>query len=245
MIRNDNLMYVGGFKSCTDNLKIKPAYRYLEDFIRDLYGYQARGYRVFYQYFYQWGKLETWIGFAKGEESRMAAPAETLQLSCERPEDEWVGEEGGSVAQGGQLSLIAGGKGPDKKSIVPVWRQKTVFHRYPLIELGWDRAKCQEMIASYEQPVPFPSNCMMCPFQNEPEIVYLYRTKPDVFARWCEREAAKLKKNATREVNYGVKGNGLTLERYLEKALKKYGDWTIEQLADYKFTHGHCVKSRY
>lgn len=251
MERNDNLMYVAGHKSCTDNLKIKPAYRFLEQFLRIAYGYTANGYRVFYQYFYQFGKLETWIGFAQGEESRVAAPEDELILGC--GDESGVGQEeqeaGGigmtGLQAGDQLSLIAAPIVARKASAVPKWRRQTVTHRYPLIDLGWDRAKCQAMIAGYERPVPVPSNCMFCPFQNEAEVVYLYRTRPAVFATWVEREAAKLLKNAHRAVNFGVKGPKLTLEDYLQKALVKYGTWTVAELEAYRFTHGHCVKSRY
>ena len=260
MERNDSLMYVAGRKSCTDNLKIKPAYRFLEEYLREAYGYKATGYRVFYQYHFQFGKLETWIGFAKGEESRVAEPEKELILSCgdvdmqEEANDEEEEEETeepkktslklAAVGEG-QLSMLPAAAKAKKQSSVPKWRLKTVFHNHPLIALGWDRAKCQEMIASYGKPVPVPSNCMMCPFQNEAEVVFLYRTRPDVYQKWVERETAKLKKNAHRTVNFGVKGPKISLEQYLQKALVKYGSWTVAQLAEYRFTHGHCVKSRY
>lgn len=81
------------------------------------------------------------------------------------------------------------------------------------------------------------------PFQAPAEIVYLYQHYPDEWAYWVEREAAKLRKFAHNKRNLGVKG-GLTLPEYLTKALRTYGTWSKEQLAEYRFSHGHCVMSK-
>ncbi len=126
----------------------------------------------------------------------------------------------------------------------PVWMRKNVEHIYPLIDLGLDRKGCQNLIEGFGYEVPMPSNCMFCPFQNEAEIVYLHRFYPAKWAEWVAYEANKLKKDAGIKNNLGVKGNK-TLSQFLEAALVKYGSWTDEKLKDYKFSHGHCVKSKY
>lgn len=75
---NDNIMSVALPKSCTDNLKIKPCYAFLESLIIEKYGFEGRNKKVYYRYFEQFGKLKTMIGFAKGEESRCTSPQTEL-----------------------------------------------------------------------------------------------------------------------------------------------------------------------
>jgi len=64
-----------------------------------------------------------------------------------------------------------------------------------------------------------------------------------MWAYWLERESAKLAKFAHARVNLGVKGKQ-TLEAFLEKAQTKFGHLTIEEIHEYRFSHGHCVKSK-
>ena len=215
--RNNNIMGVGFPKSCTDNLKIKVCYNFLADYLRIQYGMDGVGKRVFYQYAEQFGKLRSLIGFAKGEESRCAV----------KPQIELFPE------------LV--------KDARPVYMQKTIQHEYPLIEQRKDRAGCQEYIKSVGHDVPMPSNCMMCPFQNDAELVYLERFYPLMWAYWVKREQAKIDKFSGQQEsgrNMGVKGEKLLPVALLD-AKKRYGHWTNEQLRHYKMSHGHCVKSKY
>ncbi len=214
MERNDNIMSVAGIKSCTDNLKIKVCYRFLADYLRQQYGYEGSKVQVFDQYREIFGKLTCWIGFAKGEESRQLDRA--------------------------QIELFPNAI----KDPRPKWMLRNIRQRYPLIELGLDRAGCQRIIAGYGRWVPPPSNCWMCPFQNDVELVYLFRTRPDRWQYWVEREAAKIAKNKTRTRNLGVKGE-LLLPAVLERALQRYGHHTVDELREYRFSHGHCVRSKY
>lgn len=221
MERNDNIFSVALPKSCTDNLKIKVCYAFLEDYLKQIYGFDGKSKKgklkrrqAYYQYFERFGKLRSLIGFAKGEESRCAEPA--------------------------QLELFP----DDIKDDRPKWMKRTVQHIYPLIEMKLDRAGCQDLIADYGHRVPIPSNCMMCPFQNEAEVVYLHRFHPKMWAYWVEREAAKLLKNVAKTRNLGVKGEKMLLE-FLENAKLKYDHWGDEDLIAYRNSHGHCVKSKY
>lgn len=214
--RNDNIMGVGFPKSCTDNLKIKVCYNFLADYLSRAYAMDGPGKRTFYQYAERFGKLRSLIGFAKGEESRCAA----------KPQIELFPE------------LI--------KDHRPVWMKKNIQHEYPLIEQRKDRAGCQEYIKTVGHEVPMPSNCMMCPFQNDAELVYLERFHPQTWAYWVKRERAKIDKFAGQQKggrNLGVKGEKL-LPVALAEAKKRYGHWSDAQLRHYKMSHGHCVKSK-
>ncbi|GAB2547216.1 adenine nucleotide alpha hydrolase family protein [Spirosoma aerophilum] len=213
--RNQNLMSVAFPKTCTDNLKIGPNYRFLADYLRLRYGYDAKGNRVFYQYLEQFGKLKSIIGFAKGKESRCGLKKQTELF----PE------------------LV---KSKDSR---PLWMQRCVEHVYPLVNLGVNRAGCQESIKQLDYKVPMPSNCMRCPFAQGPELVFLNRLYPQQWDEWVKLEAAKIAKHRDQERNLGVKGEKL-LPEVLKEELKLYGDWTTEMLAEYRMSHGHHVKSK-
>lgn len=232
MERNHTVFGVGFPKSCTDNLKITPCYNFLEQYIENRYLFplkkrtiricgtdvsvpvKLKRKQVFYHYLAEFGKLTSLIGFAKGEESR--------------------------CAESNQTELF-----PDfVKDDRPKWMRQCVQHRYPLVEMGMSRADCQAYIKSVLKPVPIPSNCKYCPFQNEVEIVYMERFHPEDWNEWVRLERAKLDKNASKARNLGVKG-AKTLPEYLEAAKRKYGHWSDEQLREYRNSHGHCVKSKY
>ena len=84
---------------------------------------------------------------------------------------------------------------------------------------------------------------MICFYSSDQEVLWLYRFYPEVYWDWVAMEKAKLAKYNV-EKNYGVYGK-ITLEQKLEKAQKLYGHWTDDQLNEYKYSHGHCIKSRY
>jgi 3'-phosphoadenosine 5'-phosphosulfate sulfotransferase (PAPS reductase)/FAD synthetase len=210
---NSSIMSVAFPKSCTDKLKITVCYNFLESYLKQRYGYTGTRKRAFYDYHKQFGKLVSIIGFAKGEENRMLVNPQ-LDLFPEMLKDDR-----------------------------PIYMQNNVEHYYPLIAMGMDRFDCQDYIKSVKMKVPMPSNCMMCPFQSEAEIVYLYRNYPKRWENWVAREKAKLLKNKEKPRNLGVKGEQ-TLEEFLDVALKKYGHWSNEKLTNHRMTHGHCVKSK-
>lgn len=230
---NNTVMGVAFQKSCTDNLKVKVCYRFLADWLRANYHFTKSGVNVFYQYKAFFGKLRTWIGFAAGEESRVDSS------SCESKTQK---SEAIKYKAGDLIQVFNDNPKPAKTNL-PKWRQLCVTHLYPLITLGYNRLACQLSISGYGHRVPFPSNCMMCPYQGLIEILYLNRKYPAMWAYWRAREMAKLQKFAHKEINYGVKGK-LNLEKYLEQARSKYGHLTMDEIEEYRFSHGHCVKSK-
>ncbi len=193
-------------KTCTDQLKIRPIYKWLEEFIHITFETKSVGKKkAFYEYFYKYGKVRVLIGIASGEESRASNEPTGMK-----------------------------------------WFDECVEKIYPLIEQKMDREACQQTINAYGYVVPKPSNCMFCPFLSLQELLYLSMKDPGAFLEWVEIEAEKLKNNEHKgEKNLTVWGTRKTLPEMREIAMEKYGHWTMEQLEEYKMSHGHCVKSKY
>lgn len=218
MERNNNIMSVAMPKSCADNLKIKVVYHYIAAFLRTHYGFRSAGHRTF-EYAHYSGKLPAWIGFARGEESRVADPVQTIQpgvsLPASSPDSASTSSSPPAFLQGfltieANLSLTPKKSQKKPREHRPRWMRRTIKQEFPLLDLGMDRRDCQDLIGSRRllhggPAVPPPPNCMMCPFQNEAEIVFLCRTQPGKWAAWVEREAA-LNKFARKPVSLGVKG---------------------------------------
>jgi len=64
-------------------------------------------------------------------------------------------------------------------------------YRYPLIEWGWNRAKCIEVIKEAGLPLLGKSACFFCPSSKAAEVLWLSKTHPDLYAR-----AVAMEKNA-------------------------------------------------
>lgn len=134
----------------------------------------------------------------------------------------------------------------DDADIKANWQKRSVVREYPLIRLGWDRQACQEYIRGLGMSVPPPSNCMMCPFMDKVELLWLARKYPAMFQKWVGYEARKLEKFVhLGERNYCVLHKTKRLPEVLADAEKQYGHWTMDQLERHRFSHGHCVKSKY
>jgi hypothetical protein len=150
----------------------------------------------------------------------------------------------------GRIRMLIGiAKGEERRLLKPfeepLWMRLAIERRYPLVELGVDRAGCQGYIRSVAQLVPYPSNCMLCPYLSEIELLWLATFYPAEFLEWTELEAAKLAKFAHKgKQNFTVFGRRTLLEVYRD-AKRKYGHMTPQELDHYKMTHGHCVASRY
>jgi len=151
----------------------------------------------------------------------------------------------------GKIKMMIGiASGEEKRMADPSkdsmkWRKKSINHIYPLVDLGLDRKGCQEYISSTGNQVPVPSNCILCPFMNEIELLWLYRFHPEDYQDWVRIEENKLKANEDKgNKNLGVWGRKFLPEK-LNEAVAKYGYMTDEELKEYKMSHGHCVMSKY
>lgn len=236
------------FKTCTDNLKIKVIFNFLEAWIGKNYGFPAGRKKAIKKFAEIYGKIDVMIGFAAGEEGRI-------------------------------------GKNENR----PIWMQKSINFVYPLIDCGLDRGDCIDYIKEVQPasvPMVYPSNCMICPWLNEVELLWLWRNYPEMFKKWTRLEKAKIIKSAgmiarqerddrrirKNEIlisflleghekpmgeiakeqdavckkNLGVWGKeGLNLFAVLKKAIKEYGHMSDADLDEYKLSHGHCIKSKY
>lgn len=202
-----------GTKSCTDNLKIKPIYKFLDEYLNEKfnYGFNVRKFRgcgkqALKKFHSENGKIRILIGFAKGEETRAHKSNKIQDKDYNSEADSWG---------------------------------KCLFREYPLIDIAMDRAACQKFITEKIGYCPMPSNCMLCPYQSEQELLWLYKNHRDQFETWIEIEANKLARyEGKTEKNHGVYNNKKTLRDKIESAQEKYGSWSDEDLANYKMSHG-------
>jgi len=205
-------------KTCTHNLKLQPQYRFVEDWIYDRYENVSKKQRKqgFVQFAQRHGKIRWLVGIAKGEENRVF----------------------------------------DAEKETALWKKQAIHVEYPLIDVGLDRQGCQDYIREIGEEIPYPSNCLFCPFASQGmELLWLYHSYPEKFEEWVGYEQNKLNAHIEAERNLGVsgrlhkdgerKGLAVTLMDVMEESKAKYPDVTLNQLAEYRFSHGHCVVSKY
>lgn len=192
-------------KTCTDNLKLKPIYSFLEHYLGDKYGVRVGRKQGFFEFARKYGKLRVMLGISKGEEKRIADPEKEIAR----------------------------------------WKRLTVQSLYPLVDLGDNRQGCQDYIRYCGEIVCPPSNCILCPFMSLQELLWLYRFMPADYHEWVDIERNKLQAfKHLGDRNLGVWGKK-SLPEILVKAEERHGHMTGEELDDYKFSHGHCVSTRY
>lgn len=156
------------------------------------------------------------------------------------------------VKDNGMIRLILGfAEGEEKRTsngnkFDAVWKKINVERYYPLIIDKIDRQACIDYNETKVPHLVFPSNCKLCLYQSDQEILWLHRFAPQDFKEWQELEEAKIKHYADKGIlnNYGVYGK-ITLAQKLDKAQKLYGHWTDQELNEYKYSHGHCIKTKY
>jgi|SRR5215831_11810233 len=74
-------------------------------------------------------------------------------------------------------------------------------NRYPLIEWGWDRERCEQEILAAGLPVPVKSACWFCPASKRSEVEWLAAFHPEL-----AREAIDMERHA---IEGGFKRKGL------------------------------------
>jgi hypothetical protein len=178
-----------------------------------------------------------------------AVPVKSILLERKEADkdldNDWEGWEVFEVTQQDQLKKNGLRVVPNGKDYV--------FETYKI-----DREGCQKYIASTGHEVPIPSACILCPFMNDQELLYLYRFQRDWYERWVQIERDKIVNSAykgdltkTRNSegdiveNLGVWGGaGQLLPEILIEVQEKYGHMTDKEVREYRFSHGHCVKNK-
>jgi hypothetical protein len=93
------------------------------------------------------------------------------------------------------------------------WLDQHFFvYWYPLMEWGYNRERCKQIIADAGLPVPIKSACWFCPASKKHEILWLKEHHPDLLER-----ALEIERNAQAKLK-SVKGLGRSFswEAYLE-----------------------------
>jgi hypothetical protein len=69
------------------------------------------------------------------------------------------------------------------------WLDRHYFaYWYPLMEWGYDRERCKQVIADAGLPVPMKSACWFCPASKKQEILWLQQHHPELLERALEIE---------------------------------------------------------
>lgn len=83
------------------------------------------------------------------------------------------------------------------------WLDQHFFaYWYPLMDWGYDREHCKQVIAAAGLPAPIKSACFYCPASKKHEIAWLEEHHPDLLER-----ALKIERNAQAKLT-SVKGLG-------------------------------------
>lgn len=208
--------------SCTDQLKLVPIYKFLDEWISTVMGYgykvaegRGHGKAAIKRFGKEGGDLRVLIGFAAGESGR-------AQKALKREAREKA----------------------SKKDVF--W--KYISRYFPLIDLGMDRTACQIYIASKGANVPYPSNCKRCPYMSPEELLWLSIHDPAALEEWIRAEANKIARDAGKPKNYGAMASAKLLPQRLEEVTKKYSGVPMRKLLalldTHKKNHG-CGSSAY
>lgn len=215
MDANNSIMSVVGKKSCTDSLKITPCYNFLNSFIGHKYQWYSRRKKGLYRYNEKFGKIEVIIGFAKGEESRIAKNENNKPDS--RPL--WLIRNVNY-----NFPLIDYGLDRiDCQEYITEYAKKDFDVPMP--------SNCMFCMYQSHQEVLFLYRFYPAIWQR---WVIMEQNK---YQRDIDRGIDPKR-------NLGVKGK-LSLTDFLAEAQQKFGHLTKLELIQYKMSHGHCVKSKY
>lgn len=208
-------------KSCTVNLKIEVIYRWLAKWISDSYDISYKALKGFGSERGKYAICEFGRRYGKIDVIIGIAAKEDARITFDDIDKDWF--------------------------------DNNINRVYPLWELGIDRAKAQQIIREAGDEVPLPSNCMFCPFMNGIELLWLVNHYPAEFDRWVKFEVDKIADAAANgdskgnpvNGNHGVCGAKKNLPEFLAEAQAKYGHMTDAEVDEYKFSHGHCLMTKY
>ena len=107
--------------------------------------------------------------------------------------------------------------GRKKRQSREAWLDQHYFvYWYPLMDWGYDRERCKQVIAAAGLPVPIKSACFFCPASKKHEILWLQEHHPALLER-----ALAIERNAQAKLT-SVKGLGRSFawESYLGRRIE-------------------------
>lgn len=209
-------------KTCTDQLKIQPIYRFLEQWLADRYGVQCNKKKGFREFALLYGKIHMMIGIAKGEEKRISDP--------NKHKNRWYRE---SITPIYPLIDL----GYDRQACQDYLHSKNLYvipsncKACPFLSLeeleylrrfhpksldDWvtlERAKLEKHIDKNQVIVT----------DKKGKIILGRDGKPK-----------------TKNKNYGVFGV-TPLPLKIEEAREKFRSWSNDQIQQYRYSHGKCI----
>lgn len=202
-------------KTCTDNLKIRPIYKFLAKYLEDKGYGMAYAKKSLYGYMESHGKIRVLIGIARGEEKRVGDP--------DKVPNKWMRD---TVEM--QYPLVDLGMnrddcqtylhGMESKTGIPCpYPSNCIFCPFNQeFDLVWQHRHMPEKL-------------------DEWMALEAAKLEGDVTQRIISDK---------KSLGVWGKPN-FPLSMVLEKALEKYGHMSDAELNTYKFSHGHCVSSTY
>lgn len=232
-----------GTKSCTINVKVAPIYKFVDHFIGHVKGYTDK-------------KDQPWQRWTRGGGYGQKAIVKFHE-------------------DHGKINVLIGfAHGEEKRINSAKALEETAFKKmdktnarcfvkrfFPLADMMMDRQACQKFIMSCAGSVPYPSNCVLCPYMAMEELLWLNLHHEDRMNQWMEIEEAKIARfEAKRDPDgniYSKKGNVIdnqgvyrgkeTLREKLAKVKEKYSHMTRDELIkfldDFKMNHSNCGSS--
>lgn len=210
-------------KTCTDNLKIRPIYKFLDHWIAQEFGLaqgrEGRGKLAIKEFARRFGKINVLIGIARGEERRVKGGKNTP--------GKWYDESIQPV-----YPLIE--LGMDRKAC------QDLLHQYGLHVLPSNCIRCPFLdLVELEYLRRFH------PVELA-EWVEIEATKLEANRHMENVETITPK---TGKVKVANKNYGVFVSKYLPEmiatAKSNYADWTDERISTHRYSHGHCVATAY
>ena len=208
-------------KTCTDNLKIKPIYKFLDEYVHTMYGTSSYGSKKAIKEFAEkYGKINVIIGIASKEEKRASLNLESPQvwfrlainkvypLLPEKMDRKACQEYIASV--GHEVPL------PSNCIICPFLSKAEMIYLYRMNRKWWDK------------------------------LVQLEKNKIEY---WAESQKEKGMANngvlGAILLPEAIKKFIITPIEKTKPDGRKWGDLSDDELLEYKMSHGHCVTSKY
>ena len=97
-------------------------------------------------------------------------------------------------------------------------------NRFPLIERGLCRCRCEELVRAAGYPVPRKSACTFCPYGSRKDWQTLDREQPETFAKIEELERAKMAKPTRNGFRLSIMGYRTTRQGTARNRRRKNGE---------------------